>query len=866
MTCDKCGKEIEGHEELVGDQSFCKACFLLLSDIDIKLLKEKAIEEEVKERDRETIRDGYDEDNVICEKCDEIFSSDVWDEDSLRELDKRKVRKGLIIQDFCPTCARILFGKIDPKEKILDKVIRRLYKILKFTEKDLFFLGEELIGKGRFKQRVDAVGYLKKSKSDDIPTILRSQKENPPFILVEVKKGKIGSVIQREQLKELLKASSAKFAVLSNGKDYHFYEKDSKGKLLPIWILPEKGEKEIIVKPKKEELSKIIWGLTDILRGSYHYRDYEIVILRLLALEKYLVLKYGVESNNYLRKSMEKLDIGGELNYLFHNFKEEYPNIVIESDFFRNANDSSEGSPLWTCLDYLMKIDFSNFTRDEWKSLIEAVVSRQFDYGIAQYTTPPTIAKFMISLAKPDENLKVADIAVGRGNILKEYLLDLIKDKKGDVYSKNVFGYDKNLDSIQFCRYLFFILEFDINLTGLDSLSEDISEKFDLIFCNSPFGGKIDSSKYNLGFKTSQLDSLFVLKGLKQLKENGRLIVVVPNSFLFQSGSIKSIREHILEKYNLQGIIQLPVGAFSPFTGIKTSILIIENNKKKDNSVFMASIDFKRKGKYIDWSKHGIVIKSFNSYLEKGADITDKDIDTLTIGANVYIDDSGDTYDKTYQNKTYLTSIDEIKKNDYDFSIERYDPELKKQADEIKNKYELKKLSDLAEVIPGKHVSSKEYTKKGIKYIRIKDLYDGQVILDQAYSIPEILAKNTPTISKKDILFSISGTIGKTAVYNVDEPVALSKGLVIIRPKQGIDPNYLQSLIENNFVKKQITSKIKGTTIKHFSINDLNELVVPIIPLDKQKDKIMEAEKIRKEIEDIDFKKKYLEKKLKEIF
>ena len=43
MTCDKCGKEIEGHEELVGDQSFCKACFLLLSDIDIKLLKEKAI-------------------------------------------------------------------------------------------------------------------------------------------------------------------------------------------------------------------------------------------------------------------------------------------------------------------------------------------------------------------------------------------------------------------------------------------------------------------------------------------------------------------------------------------------------------------------------------------------------------------------------------------------------------------------------------------------------------------------------------------------------------------------------------------------------------------------------------------------------
>ncbi len=56
-------------------------------------------------------------------------------------------------------------------------------------------------------------------------------------------------------------------------------------------------------------------------------------------------------------------------------------------------------------------------------------------------------------------------------------------------------------------------------------------------------------------------------------KNGGRIGVIVPESFLFDK-KYQKIREFILDKTELQGVISLPESCFLPYIGIKTDILV----------------------------------------------------------------------------------------------------------------------------------------------------------------------------------------------------------------------------------------------------------------------------------------------------
>ena len=109
--------------------------------------------------------------------------------------------------------------------------------------------------------------------------------------------------------------------------------------------------------------------------------------------------------------------------------------------------------------------------------------------------------------------------------------------------------------------------------------SKDYSdEQYTAILANPPFTGRIDKSQFSI--KLNRIDSkqselLFLLRMIHMLKPEGKAAVIVPEGVLFGTAKAqKTIRQILLKDCKLDAVISLPSGAFQPYTGVKTSIIV----------------------------------------------------------------------------------------------------------------------------------------------------------------------------------------------------------------------------------------------------------------------------------------------------
>nr|WP_041471982.1 N-6 DNA methylase [Rickettsia africae] len=91
------------------------------------------------------------------------------------------------------------------------------------------------------------------------------------------------------------------------------------------------------------------------------------------------------------------------------------------------------------------------------------------------------------------------------------------------------------------------------------------------------------TSLFNNGIAKNNGDAACVLHCLQNLKEGGRMALVVPEGFLFRKDTA-AVRQFLLSKAKLQLVISLPQqGTFLPYTGVKTSILYFIDVHKPNN-------------------------------------------------------------------------------------------------------------------------------------------------------------------------------------------------------------------------------------------------------------------------------------------
>lgn len=200
------------------------------------------------------------------------------------------------------------------------------------------------------------------------------------------------------------------------------------------------------------------------------------------------------------------------------------------------------------------------------------------------------------------------------------------------------------------------------NISYKDSLSEDNKDngKYTLVLANPPFKGSIDSERtakdlLAITNKTKKTELLFLALFLRILKIGGRCASIVPDGVLFGSSKAHtSIRKEIIENHKLEAVISMPSGVFKPYAGVSTAILIFTKTTQggTDKVWFY---DMTADGFSLDDQRQPIkendipdVIKRFNN----------RDLE--------------EEQNRKRTDKSFFVTKEEIVKNNYDLSINKY--------------------------------------------------------------------------------------------------------------------------------------------------------------------------------------------------
>ncbi|MBX2976655.1 MAG: N-6 DNA methylase [Ignavibacteriaceae bacterium] len=252
-----------------------------------------------------------------------------------------------------------------------------------------------------------------------------------------------------------------------------------------------------------------------------------------------------------------------------------------------------------------------------------SVMGSQGDAG--QFRTPRHIIDFLVAIIDPDKTETILDPACGTAGFLisayKHILLKYSKDNKqglniyeynklekkpfnnlGDLLTpddrkkliQNFVGYDISPDMVRLSLVNLYLHGFNTpNIHEYDTLSseERWNESFDLVLANPPFmspkGGIRPHKKFTISSNRSEV--LFVDYIAEHLNYKGKAGIIVPEGIIFQSGTAyKDLRKMLVENH-LYAVVSLPAGVFNPYSGVKTSILVMDKEvaKKQDEILFI---------------------------------------------------------------------------------------------------------------------------------------------------------------------------------------------------------------------------------------------------------------------------------------
>ncbi|MES2780513.1 MAG: class I SAM-dependent DNA methyltransferase [Bacteroidota bacterium] len=230
-----------------------------------------------------------------------------------------------------------------------------------------------------------------------------------------------------------------------------------------------------------------------------------------------------------------------------------------------------------------------------------------------QFRTPRHLIQFISEIIDPDWTDKICDPACGTGgflvgayqHILTKYTSpkEIIEDENGlkrfkkyggskikkietwkKLHEKTFFGFD--VDSTMVRIGLMNLMLHGIKIPKIENI-DTLSKKYDqeykdgeysVIMANPPFTGRIDKDGMSKELKINGTHSelLFLVRISKMLSPGGKAAVIIPEGVLFGgSKNQKQTREILLKDNKLEAVISLPSGAFRPYTGVKTAILVL---------------------------------------------------------------------------------------------------------------------------------------------------------------------------------------------------------------------------------------------------------------------------------------------------
>ena len=431
---------------------------------------------------------------------------------------------------------------------------------------------------------------------------------------------------------------------------------------------------------KPHEFGRVILPMTVIKRFDDSLKDTKAKVLEVakklddsgatgMAREAILKKASGRDFYNISKFDFEKLlsdstNIAENFIDYLEGFSDNVKDIISYFEFDKEISKMSQNDLLFTIIQEFnsKKGDMSpdKVSSQDMGYIFEELVrkfSESYDEQAGAHFTARDIIYLMAELliAPEKEEIKAHgcsktayDMTMGTSQMLA-----CLDERLHEVNSNSVlkcFGQEFNPETFAIAKADMLIKGGDAeNMKFGDTLSADQFENytFDYIISNPPFG--IDWKKEQaavtkeakLGFdgrfgpglpSISDGQMLFLLNGVKKLKETGRMAIIQNGSSLFtgDAGSGPSeIRRYLIENDRLDAIIQLPTDLFYN-TGIATYIWVVNGKNAKPINrlgkiqLIDASKCFAKRRKSIgnkrvnlDDKCIALIIKAYNEFEEK---------------------------------------------------------------------------------------------------------------------------------------------------------------------------------------------------------------------------------------------------------
>lgn len=286
----------------------------------------------------------------------------------------------------------------------------------------------------------------------------------------------------------------------------------------------------------------------------------------------------------------------------------------------------------------------------------------------AEYYTPHAVARIMAGILVPKimKDVRVYDPSAGSGTLLMS-LAHKIGEANCTIYTEDISQKSSNM------------LRLNLILNGLTHSIPNIirtntianpyylNQKFDYIVSNPPF--KLDFSDFrddlekdafkerffagipnipNKKKESMAIYLMFIQHIMYSMNDNGKAAVVVPTGFITaQSGIEKKIRERLIDKGWLRGVVSMPSNIFAS-TGTNVSVLILDKQSDTKQIVLM------------DASKLGETVRDGNT---QRTVLTREEEEQIINSFN---------QKKEVEDFSVVVSTEEIKQKNYSFSAGQY--------------------------------------------------------------------------------------------------------------------------------------------------------------------------------------------------
>ena len=142
-----------------------------------------------------------------------------------------------------------------------------------------------------------------------------------------------------------------------------------------------------------------------------------------------------------------------------------------------------------------------------------------------------------------------------------------------------------------------------------------------------------------------------------------------------------------------------------------------------------------------------------------------------------------------------------------------------------------------------------QYVENGINFVKVENIINNKIDIS---SITQFISDEANEYLKRsqlreqDILFSIAGTIGRTAIVEKEDlPANTNQAIAIIRcPWKFLEEKFIKIILDSPILFNSFSKNRRGVGMDNVSLGNIKDIQIPLPPLNEQKRIVSKIEEL----------------------